>query len=272
MKASLKKPPLPQEFSLLFALISKKETRSANTITVYLLLGPQKQRTYACTQCQHYTRSISKSSAWVFFPQSMRGLIFFLWEFEAKRLSKYAHASPRREVAQWVVQLRYRNRTPKCRRRARIRLFNPRNSRTPQLCCLGLCKGFAAHLTTAQPTAFSTVLQEPAWLHSSGMLTQRKKKIIFKQRIWTRNAAHESLRQGLEDSWWHILGDVTSDLGQGDPRAPVPRPRSCGWIGNRWWVVVGPKHPPLQASSVPSGPASSAQRKQLKNLVCHKAA
>lgn len=101
---------------------------------------------------------------------------------------------------------------------------------------------------------------------------EKKKKIIFKQRIWTRNAAHESLRKGLEDSWWHILGDVTSDLGQGDPRAPVPRPRSCGWIGNRWWVVVGPKHPPLQASSVPSGPASSAQRKQLKNLVCHKAA
>lgn len=32
MKASLKKPSLPQEFSLLFALISKKETRSANTI------------------------------------------------------------------------------------------------------------------------------------------------------------------------------------------------------------------------------------------------
>lgn len=69
MKASLKKPSLPQEFSLLFALISKKETRSANTITVYLLLGPQKQRTYACTQCQRYARAISKSSAQMFLPK-----------------------------------------------------------------------------------------------------------------------------------------------------------------------------------------------------------
>lgn len=129
----------------------------------------------------------SPKYAWLDF------FFFFLWGFEAKRLSKYAHASPRREVAQWVVQLRYRNRTPKCRRRARIRLLNPRNSRTPQFCCLDLCEGFTTHLTTAQPTAFSTVLQEPAY-------TQEKKASL------SRGSGQEMQHTNLRGKGWRAAG------------------------------------------------------------------